>query len=403
MSHDLDDALRSAMRRRAEDAPTYVDLDGVRDRAREIRRRRTVEMLAAGVVAVGVVLGLGAVVGTLRHDATPPPVTTQSPAPVSLPPMAYTRGDANAQPVGATQIMLRVNGAESVLTTTSSATTLLGWYGPDRRTLVWGTQAAGGFREAALYAVTVGDDGRATGAPAPLTIPGTGALGAGIPFVVAGGPIQLWVPTNPGDGKSPAVLMTISAELDRVLTRPLPAGEGPIAITRDHIAFINGDSRVTVAVLTLGGVSTRLRPIATCARVTGEATNLDGTAMALGCGGGTVDVVRLVDGNVTHLPAVPETNQDVYPLAMWWDPAGGIHAATTPTLRADYTVVHSWDWNGTTWAPGKDGVLFRAYPQGAPSVRYVKENASPGNNGRWVVESSPEVDLGPSGGSLAVR
>jgi len=403
MSHDLDDALRGALRRHAEEAPTYVDLDEVRGRADRIRRRRTVELLAAGVVAVGVVVGLGAVVGTLRHGATPPPVTTQSPTPGALPPLAFTRGDANAQPTGAAQILLRVNGALSVLTTTSGNATLLGWFGPDHRTLVWGDQRNYGFREVTLYAVTVDADGRATGAPALLTVPGSGPLGAGLPFVVPGGPIQLWVPTNPGDGKSPAVLKTISADLDRVLTRSLPAGEVPIAITRDHISFINGDSRVTAALLTLGGVSSRLRPIPTCVRVTGEATSLDGTAMALGCGGGTVDVVRLVDGNVTHLPAVPETNQDVYPLAMWWDPAGGIHAATTPTLRADYTVVHSWDLNGTTWAPGQDGVLFRSYPDGAPSVRYVKENASPGNNGRWVVESSPEVDLGPSDGSITVR
>jgi len=402
MSHDLDSALRDSLRRHAEDAPSIVDLDGVRGRAREIRRRRAVEVLAAGIVAVAVVLGLGALVGTLRHDATPPPVTTQSPTPGALPPLAFTRGDANAQPVGATQILLRVGSADTLLTTPSAAVTLLGWYGPDRRTLVWGVQSSNGLRELTLYAVTVGEDGRATGSPQPLRIPGAAMLGAGRPFPVPGGPIQLWVPLTPGSPQSAAVLVTIAPDLARATTRPMPASQAPVAITEHHVAFVDADSHVTVAALAARGVSALL-PVATCARLTGEATSLDGSAMALGCGGGTVEQVRFDDRAVTHLAAVPETNQDVDPLNMWWDPSGGIHAATTPTMRADYTVVHSWDWTGTSWAPGPDGVLTRVYPQGGPSARLVRENASPGNPGRWIVESSPEVDLGPSDGSLAVR
>jgi hypothetical protein len=79
------------------------------------------------------------------------------------------------------------------------------------------------------------------------------------------------------------------------------------------------------------------------------------------------------------------------------------YVLTGDRFLAEDLVVHSWDWNGTSWAPGQDGVLRRTYPQGSPSVRLVKENASPGNNGRWIVESSPEVDLGPTAGELAVR
>jgi hypothetical protein len=49
-----------------------------------------------------------------------------------------------------------------------------------------------------------------------------------------------------------------------------------------------------------------------------------------------------------------------------------------------------------------DAVLTRIYPIGSPSVRLVKKNDLPGNLGRWIVESNPEVDLGPTDGALVV-
>jgi hypothetical protein len=136
-------------------------------------------------------------------------------------------------------------------------------------------------------------------------------------------------------------------------------------------------------------------------RVT-EATNLQGV-VALGCSDGSVDLLTPADGNVTHLAPMPEAAEPGLMLGLWWDRIGGLHASTTPEARGDYSVVHDWSWTGKAWVRSSDdSVLTRVYPIGSPSVRLVKKNDLPGNLGRWIVESSPEVDLGPTDGALVV-
>ena len=402
MSHDLDSALRDSLRRHAESAPTALDTDGIRLRAKKIQRRRVTESVTAAFAAVVIAGGIAFAVSSLRTDASPPPVTTVTPAPNpgNLAPLAYSNGDGN----NPTRLIVRVAGVDTVVpnpTPAEGPLSFVGWYGPDHRTLVIASGASG-FREGTLSTVSLGADGRITGSPKPLTVPGLPSLGAGIVYPVRGGPIQFWMPLAVGNPNSPSTLVTIAPDLASGTSRPMPTGLTAVAVTADHALLVSpGTSALSVASLAGSGTPTP-EPVRACARLTAAQTSLDGTKVALGCGDGTVDLLTLADRSVTRLAAVPELTPEVGPLGVWWDPSGGVHVSTTPTGRADYTEVHSWDWNGTTWARGLDGLLTRTYPLDAPSARFMKENAAPGNNGRWIVESTPEVDLGPAGDTVAI-
>jgi hypothetical protein len=416
MSHDLDDALRASMRRHAEDAPTSIDTDAIRLRAKGIQRRRTLESVAAVVVLLGVVLGLGALVGTLRNDATPPPAVTQTPVPGGSPLMAFTASKDGNSPLG---LVVRSGGTDTVVATTTmgSGESLqpVGWFGPEHRTLVWGRSTAP-YREVTLYAVTLGADGRATDSPHPLRVPGLSNLGRGLVFTgAASGSLQLWVPANVEDKTSAVTLVTIADDLASGLERPMPNGLpaaahpgipgplAPVAISDTYAVLVGIDSgRVGVTTLTADRPA---EPSATsaCTPRLAVSANQAGDTVALGCVDGSVDLLTPADGNVRHLTPMPEAAEPGLLLGLWWDPSGGLHASTTPEARADYTVVHDWDWTGKAWVRSSDdGVLTRIYPVGSPSVRLVKKNDLPGNLGRWIVESNPEVDLGQTDGALVV-
>jgi hypothetical protein len=414
MSHDLDDALRTSLRRHAEDAPTSIDTDAIRLRARGIQQRHTLEAVAAAVVLLGLVLGLGALVGTLRNDATPPPAVTQTPVPGSGPLMAFTTSKDGNSPV---VLVVRAGGTDTVVATTTmgSGTTLtpVGWYGPGHRTLVWG-ESTSPYREVTLYAVTLGADGRTSDSPHPLRVPGLANLGRGLAFPTPNGNIQFWMPANIEVPTTTVTLVTIADDLASGLERPMPNGLpatahpdvpgplAPVAISDSGAVLVGIPSgRVGVSTLMADRVT---EPAATsaCTPRLSLAANQSGDTVALGCVDGSVDLLTPVDGTVRHLAAVPEGAEPGQLLALWWDPSGGLHASTTPEGRAGYTVVHDWDWTGKAWTRAGDDVLTRIYPVGSPSVRLVKANDLPGNVGRWIVESSPEVDLGQTDGALVV-
>jgi len=402
MSHDLDSALRDSLRRHAESAPTVIDTDGIRVRAKKIQRRRMTESVAAAFAALVVAGGVAFAVSSLRTDASPPPVTTVTPAPNpgNLAPLAFSNGDGN----NPDRLLVRVAGTDVEIANPAPGRFIafVGWYGPDRRTLVLSARLQS-LREATLYAVTLGPDGRPTGSPQPLAVPGLPTLTAGDAFAVRGGPLQLWVPLVPGNAASPVSLVTIAPDLASGTTRPMPAGVTAVAVTADHALLVApGTAKLTVAALT-GTGTPATEPVTACTRLTAAEASHDGTRVALGCGDGTVDVITLADRSVVHLAAVPGVTADAGGLlGLWWDPSAGLHASTTPVARADYTEVRSWDWTGSSWTRGLDGLLTRTYPLDAPSARFMKENAAPGNNGRWIVESTPEVDLGPAGDTLAI-
>ena len=400
MSHDLDDALRSALRRHAEAAPTTVDTDAVRHRSRQLQRRRTLEVLGAGVVLVAVVLGLGALVGSLRHDASLPPATTESPAPGGSTLLAFTSSTDGNSPV---HIVVRAGGADrTVETPAGGGVTLLGWYGPEHRTLVWAVGITG-FREGTLYAVRVDASGRTTGRAEPLRIPGRANLAPGVALATAGGPIQMWTPDTPSDARSAASLVTIAPDLSSATSSPLPTGLVPITITANEIVLTSLD-RGTVSIGRLSGSTVgALTSTSACSPRSAAQPNIDASVVAFGCPDGSVDRMTLAGGAVTHLGVLPEGTDPGGLLGLWWDPAGGLNASVTPTLNADYSVVHDYSWSGTAWVRSvEEGVLTRIYPTGSARVRLVKKNDLPGNIGRWIVESSPEVDLGQTNGSLVV-
>jgi hypothetical protein len=416
MSHDLDDALRSTLRRHAEDAPTSIDTDAIRLRAKGIQRRRTLESVAAVVVLLGVVLGLGALLGTVRNDATPPPTVTQSPVPGGSPLMAFTASKDGNSPL---ELVLRSGGTDTVVATTTmgSGTTLtpVGWYGPDHRTLVWG-ESTSPYREVTLYAVTIGADGRATDSPHRLHVPGLSNLGRGLVVTgAASGSLQFWVPATIEDKTSAVTLVTIADDLASGLERPMPNGLpasahpdvpgplAPIAVTDTYAVLVGIDSgRVGVSTL-MADRATDPAATSACTPRLALSANRAADTVALGCVDGSVDLLTPADGNVRHLAPMPEAAEPGQLLGLWWDPSGGLHASTTSEARADYSVVHDWDWTGKAWVRSSDdGVLTRLYPVGSPSVRLVKKNDLPGNLGRWIVESDPEVDLGQTDGFLVV-
>ncbi len=279
---------------------------------------------------------------------------------------------------------------------------------------MWGV-AGTPYREVTLYAVTIGADGRPTDSPHPLRVPGLPVLRPGSVAPVADGPIQLWVPKDVTDKASAVTLVTIADDLASGLERPMPIGVpasahrdapgplAPVAITDTNAVLVGIDrGRVSVTTLTAEGASEPAK-ISACTPRLGESTRSDGGVVALGCVDGSVDLLTPADGNVNHLAQVPGGAAPGLLLGLWWDPVGGLHASTTPEGRADYTVVHDWDWTGKAWVRSSDdGVLTRIYPIGSPSVRLVKKNDLPGNVGRWIVESSPEVDLGQTEGALVV-
>ena len=400
MNHDLDDALRSTLRRHAEAAPTTVDTDAVRHRSRQLQRRRTLEVLGAGVVLVAVVLGLGALVGTLRHDASLPPATSESPAPGGSTLMAFTSSTDGNSPV---HIVVRRGATDTAVATPGKGgVTLLGWYGPEHRTLVWAVGITG-FREGTLYAVTVDASGRPTGNAAPLRIPGWANLAPGVALATAGGPIQVWTPDTPSDARSAASLVTIGPDLASATSSPLPNGLVPITITADAIVLTPLDGG-TVSIGRLSGNTVGpLTSTAACPPRSMAQPDADATSVAFACPDGSVERLSLPGGAVTHLGVLPESVDPGGLLGLWWDPAAGLHASVTPVLNADYSVVHDYAWSGSAWVrSADDGVLTRIYPTGSPSIRLVKKNDLPGNIGRWIVESSPEVDLGQTNGSLVV-
>jgi hypothetical protein len=405
MTHDLDDAIRASLRRNAEAAPTVVDLDGVRDRATAIGRRRVLEASLAVAATVVVALGGWVLVNGLSSNQTlPPPVNspTATSGPAALPWIAYTNFDANAQPAGATRIQLRINGTDRTVRTVaaSSNVTVIGWYGADHQTLVWG-EGLPPNAEQQLYSVTVSTDGTTLSQAAPLQLRGQ-SLTAGRPFVGSDGALRFWMPDTIGSATSAASVVTINDSLDGAST-PWRVGPGGAAfVTSTAIGRVTGDGKLFVSRSPSDTVGT-LVPV--CGSLRAASVNPDGGVVALGCSNAHAELVDLSTLRGTRIPDIPEVAEPGNLLGLWWSPDGRLHATTNPGTASQLTT-DSWTLSGGAWARSQQGLVTRFFTPNAPTVRLERlttDGAAADNSGRLIVETDPSVDLGPAGSSVAVR
>ncbi len=407
MTHDLDDAIRASLRRNAEAAPTTVDLDGVRDRASAIRRRRLLDTTLAVAATVVVALGVGVLVhGISSNQTLPPPVNppTATAGPAALPWIAYTNFDANAQPSGADRIQLRINGNDRTVRTVprgSSLVTVLGWYGPDHRTLVWG-EGQTPYLEQLFYTVTVSADGSTLSPVAPLQLRGQ-ALTPGRSFVGADGLLRLWMPDTIGSATSPASVITINDSLDGA-SAPWRVGPGGAAFaTATAIGRVTGDSQLYVSRSPADTVGT-LVPV--CGSLRAVSVSPDAGVVALGCSNAHAELIDLATLKGTRLPDIPEVTDPGTLLGLWWSPDGHLHATTNPGTATAQTT-DAWTLSGGAWTHSTTpGVVTRFFTTGAPTLRLERlttDGVAADNAGRLIVETNPPVDLGPAGSSVAVR
>lgn len=407
MTHDLDDAIRASLRRNAESAPTVVDLDGVRDRADAIRRRRLAEAALTAVAAVVIALGVGVLLhGTGTNQTLPPPVNspTATSGPGALPWIAYTNFDANAQPSGATRILVRINGSDHLVKAVpgSQNVTVLGWYGADHQALVWG-EGVPGYSLQVLYTSTVSTDGTVMSAPSPVDVR-TQKLTPGRAFVGGDGALRFWMPDTLGSATSSGTVVTISESLDGA-SSPWKVGPGAAAfVTSSAVGRVTEDDRLFVSRSPFDPTGTA---VTVCGSLRGVAVSGDARTVALGCSNGHAELVDLTTLKATRIPDIPETADPDVLLGLRWDPTGSLYATTGTDLSVTGYHVHTWKLAGGTWVeePG-EGLLTRWYAAGTASLRLERlttDGASTDNVGRLIVETDPPVDLGPAGSSVAVR
>ncbi len=390
MSPDIDELLRTTMRRHAADAPTGIDLDAVRARSVDITRRRRYEALAAAVTTLVVLLGLGYAASQLRTEATPvEPVPSDG-----LPWLAFPTFDPNGQPHGATSIVIRSGLGLNAVAAPGTTATVIGWYGPGARTLVYTAGTDGGTRESTLMAVTVSEDGRQLGEPSELNIPGLGTV-TGRAYSVAGSGPVVWQSTAPNGAKGR--LVRVGADLTTADIVDLPSGE-PLFVTSSLIGLgsIQND-RIQLASTSTGQPT---GSFTTCERPNYQvAVSYDGSHVALSCGDGSVQLVALGGPANPRLPVVPDAAGRGGFLGLWFDPAGGLHASTTPSMQSGYSVVNDFDYDGVSWNAAGSDVLTRVFPATGVHVDLAYHAQKWAYTPHWVVTQPRDVDLGETTGS----
>lgn len=391
MSPDIDELLRTTMRRHAADAPTGIDLDAVRARSVAITRRRRYEALAAVVTTLVVLLGLGYAASQLRTEATPvEPVPSDG-----LPWIAFPTFDPNAPPQGVTSILIRSGGTQRSIPAPGQGATVIGWYGPGARTLVY-TAGIGsnGLRESTLMAVTVSEDGRQVGEPGELNIPGLGTV-TGRAYTVPGSGPVVWQPTAPNGTKGR--LVRVGADLTTADIVDLPPGQ-PLFVTASVIGLgsIEND-RIQLASTSTGAAT---GSFTTCEHPNYQvAVSYDGSHVALSCGDGSVQLVNLGGPVNPRLPVVPDAAGRGGFVGLWFDPAGGLHAATTPEMQPSYSVVNDFDYDGVSWNAAGSDVLTRVFPATGIHVDLAYHAQKWAYTPHWVVTQPRDVDLGETTGS----
>lgn len=400
MSTDLDDLLRTTMRRHADDAPTRIDLDAVRTRSRAITRRRRFEAATAVITTLALLLGAGYAASRLRTEATP-----IDPTPAGSTWTAYFHFDGNAAEQRFMRLMVHTPTGDREVASALRSAQVVGWYGPDDRTLVY-TEGTDVSVQSQLMAVTLNADGTVQTAPAALRIPTYPSL-SGIAFPLPKG-FAVWTQTSqePRQGD----LVIVDDALTDAVVAPLPQGR-PIFVTPTTVA-LGMPERTSIQLYAYGDGTSR--NVAGCSPMVTSAVAPDGIHASVACGDGSVVLVNLSSGTSFHTDAIPgaatadpsSSDPSGAILSLWYDPALALHASMTPAAYANYTDVRDFGWNGVGWEQEGTGVLTRVFPEGSSPLRLerlAKDGVDAYNAGRWIIERPHDVDLGPATGPVAVR
>jgi hypothetical protein len=400
VSTDLDDLLRTTMRRHADDAPTRVDLDAVRTRSHAITRRRRFEAATAVITTLVLLLGAGYAASRLRTEATP-----IEPVPSGSAWTSFFRFDGNAAEQRFARLILHTAAGEKEIASAFRSAEVVGWYGAEHRTLVF-TEGTDVSVQSPLMSITLAADGTVTAPAAPLRLPTYPSL-SGIAYPITTG-FAVWHQTadNPRQGE----LVVVDDALTDAVVAPLPQGRA-IFVTPTTVALGMPD-RTTIELYEY--TQGRSTSVAGCSPMVTSAVAPDGVHAAVACGDGSVVLVNLssrtsfrtqaIPGGAAADPASSDPSGAI--LSLWYDPAIGLHASMTPSAYAGFTDVRDYGWNGVGWDAEGTGVLTRVFPEGSSPLRLerlAKDGVEHDNAGRWIVERPHDVDLGYAIGTVAVR
>jgi hypothetical protein len=434
MTHDLDDVVRDAMRRHADDAPHILDLDRVVARSRTITRRRravaAVGAVGAGMLLVGAVAGVGALTGRGTHPGPldqsptatatlptpsstvplPSPTGTTAPSPTSTPAPAarswtVTSVDLPADPATPeppqTGLVLTVGLRTTTIDHTNAALWIAGWTGPGRRSIVYGWSQDADFDQE-LRIATFDDSGTLVDGPRDLMLPGGGRL-SGRAFVTADG--GLAVASYDTTTYAVSTLYRFSNGLGDVTAIDLPAGNEVIAATADAVVLQNlirttveQDSERHVTLLS-GGHQRRIT-LPACRSDYLATSSADETTAALFCV--DQDVVRLLPLAATasgDLQAPVRVTQTVPgDGSISWagvDQQGDVVATRTPgSKHADWTGATTWRLaaGSTSWTSAAP-VVSEEYV-GDVTVTATWDTSGDSPLVRLTTRTDPVVELG---------
>lgn len=267
-----------------------------------------------------------------------------------------------------------------------SSTRVLGWYGADRRTLVWET----GQDLTSLRSATFSATGEIVRSAAPLRIPGV-VTTYGYGFAQPDGSLA-WVRLTRTQPAWELVVLDPGLRVTARYAVPL-SGEGtPQFATVSSVGVRTSPTRMSVWIMGIGTTDAELPP--ECAEeVSGTPPLLEtGGAVTLRCGTVLVDLDSLMSGPspVSVWPPLPDGTAFV---GAWADPDGQLWASSgsgsgVRTWKLAPTIEHTWV------AAPEQGVLVRAYADGLSLA--MTGDASGATLGTWRSETSPAVQVAPS-------
>lgn len=261
-----------------------------------------------------------------------------------------------------------------------SSTEVLGWYGADRRTLVWAT----GQDLTSLRSATFTEAGAVATKAAPLSISGVvTTYGYGFPQLDGS---LVWVRLT---RTSPAwEMVVLSADLTVVSRRSIPlSGEGtPQFATATSVGVRT--SPTAMSVWQPSGVTTVALPKACAQDTSGTPARLErGGTVVLRCGPELVALVAA--GSTTRVVASAPLPGGALVVGEWADAAAVQYASS-----GSGSAVRTWRLSddGARWtAAGEQGVVAGALVDG---VLYLARSGSDGT--RWYAETAPTVPLSPA-------
>ncbi len=412
MTHDIDDLLRTALHRNAEDAPASIDLDLVRARARTLtRHRRVVAGVAAATLVVGSAVAAGALVQRRAEPA--PGITVPLPPAPATTPWAATVADVHdpGHPPEE-RVSVAADGVTTAVDQANAAVFIAGWAGTDRRTLIYGYTQDDVFDQTLRTAVLDGS-GRLVDGPRDLTLPG-GARAVGRAFVTADGRL---VVASLDAAVGDTALYRFSADLASASVTALPPGNevieatGEVAIleTRFTTTAASNASPRDITLVSSGG--DRHFTLPACPGGYWVRPSAGEAIAVVWCpSGSTVRTVPLT-GVTPGASSPPSTQTSTVPgegelRTSWITESGNVVVTRTPAssgvLQPGLSTTVEWDPRTRLWQP-VDVVLDVEYVDGYVVASTWRGTTDGTTRTALTTVTDPQVDLGTTEGDFAVR